>query len=100
MNDSDRKIEDRNFKIMSIDFDKKVTLELVGLDGNAFYLMGAFAQRAKREGWEQIEIDYVLWQCKQGDYNHLLRTLMNHTQRDEDNPGVIYHNGKAYRAID
>lgn len=38
---------------MSIDFDKKVTLELVGLDGNAFALMGAFAKRAKREGWEK-----------------------------------------------
>lgn len=92
--------EVRNFKIMSIDFEKKVTLELVGLDGNAFYLMAAFSNRAKKEGWKQEEIDYVLWQCKQGDYNHLLRTLINHTKTDPENPEVIHHNGRTYRAID
>ena len=36
---------------------KKVKLELVGLDGNAFFLMGAFQRQARREKWTQEEID-------------------------------------------
>lgn len=54
---------------------KKVSLELVGLDGNAFALMGAFQQQARREGWTKSEIDEVLTKCTSGDYNNLLRIL-------------------------
>lgn len=56
---------------------KKIKLELVGLDGNAFALMGAFQQQARKEKWTQDEIHSVLNECQQGDYNHLLRTLMS-----------------------
>lgn len=55
---------------------KRVKLKLVGLDGNAFSLMGAFQKQARREGWNQEEIKKVLDECTKGDYNHLLRTLM------------------------
>lgn len=65
--------------------DKKVTLELVGLDGNAFALMRAFRQQARKEGWTKEEIDEVLEECKSGDYNHLLCTLMEYCQSPEDN---------------
>lgn len=41
--------------------DKKITLCLVGLDGNAFALMGAFSRQAN-------------------DYNHLVQTLMDHCE--------------------
>ena len=65
---------------------KKVSLQLVGLDGNAFALMGAFQSQARREGWTKEEIKEVLDECMSGDYNHLLRTLMEHTEApDEDN---------------
>ena len=57
---------------------KYVELELVGLDGNAFALMGAFSQAAKRQGWTKEEIDKVLTECKSSDYNHLLHTLVCH----------------------
>lgn len=64
---------------------KKVQLELVGLDGNAFYLMGAFQKAARRQGWIQQEIDAVLDECTKKDYNHLLATLVAHTESpDED----------------
>ena len=56
--------------------DKKVKLHLVGLDGNAFALMAAFAGQARREGWSKEEVDSVLELCQQGDYNQLLCTLM------------------------
>jgi hypothetical protein len=59
---------------------KKVKLELVGLDGNAFYLMGRFQSQARREGWTPEEIKTVLDDCASGDYNHLLSVLMEHTE--------------------
>lgn len=59
---------------------KKINLDLVGLDGNAFSLMGAFQRQARREGWTQDEIDAVLTEAKSGDYDHLLFTLMEHTK--------------------
>ena len=54
---------------------KKVNLQLAGLNGNAFSLMGAFAKQAGREGWSHDEINQVLNEAQQGDYDHLLRTL-------------------------
>lgn len=55
---------------------KKVSLQLEGLDGNAFALMGAFSRQARREGWTPQEIESVLAECRSGDYDHLLQTLM------------------------
>jgi hypothetical protein len=57
---------------------KKINLKLVGLDGNAFFIMGAFSKQAKREGWSKAEIDAVLNEAKSGDYNHLLATITDH----------------------
>jgi len=69
---------------MSLITDKKVKLTLVGLDGNAFSLMGAFTQAARRQGWTKEEIDAVLKECTSGDYDHLLCTLMDYTNDQED----------------
>lgn len=63
---------------------KKVKLNLVGLDGNAFNLMGKFQRQARREGWLQAEINEVLEECKTGDYDHLLYALQEHCE-DEEN---------------
>lgn len=38
---------------------KTVKLRLVGLDGNAFFILGAFTRAARREGWAEAEIDAV-----------------------------------------
>ena len=62
---------------------KQVTLNLVGLDGNAFALMGAFQRQARREGWSAEEIKAVLDECQSGDYNHLLSTLMHNCKDGE-----------------
>ncbi len=65
--------------------DKKVKLNLVGLDGNAFSLLGAFQAQARKEGWTKEEIAEVREEAMSGDYNHLLVTIMNHTDSpDED----------------
>lgn len=66
---------------------KNVELDLVGLNSNAFYLMGAFSKAARRQGWSSEEIDLVLDECRSSDYDHLLQTLICHTipTADEDN---------------
>ena len=63
---------------------KKVNLQLVGLDGNAFVLLGAFQRQARKEGWSAEEIKDVLDECKSGDYDNLLRTLMKHCDSDNE----------------
>ena len=64
--------------------DKQVKMNLVGLDGNAFSLMGAFRREALHQGWTEEEIDLVLKECMKGDYDHLLCTLMDHTKEVEE----------------
>lgn len=58
--------------------DKKVDMTLVGVDGNAFSIMGVFSKNARKEGWTKDEIEKVLNEAMDGDYNHLLRTIMAH----------------------
>ena len=62
----------------------KVKLNLVGLDGNAFSVMGAFRKAARRQGMPKEEIDQVLAEAMSGDYNHLLVTIMDHTESEEE----------------
>lgn len=57
---------------------KTVNLELLGVNGNAFMIMGVFQRQARKEGWKHSEIDAVLEEAKSGDYDHLLATIINH----------------------
>jgi hypothetical protein len=66
-----------------MEINKKINLELVGLDGNAFSLMGAFKRQARREKWTDEEIKFVLDECMKGDYDHLLTTLLNYCQSED-----------------
>lgn len=59
---------------------KTVNLNLIGVNGNAFMIMGVFQRQAKIEGWSQDEIDAVLTEAKSGDYHHLLATIENHCE--------------------
>ena len=59
---------------------KTVQLDLVGLDGNAYSLMGAFSYQARKEGWTEEEIGLVIDDCTSGDYDHLLCVLMDHCE--------------------
>jgi hypothetical protein len=53
---------------------KKPILKLVGTDGNAFAIMGACRQAARKAKFEQEKIDTMLKEMMSGDYNHLLAT--------------------------
>ena len=59
---------------------KKVKLKLVGLNGNAWALMGAFQNAALKQGWTKEEVNTVCNECMTGDYYHLLRVLMDNTK--------------------
>lgn len=58
--------------------DKKVSLQLLGLDGNAFCLLGAFRRQAKREQWTEDEINAVTKDAMSGNYSHLVATIADH----------------------
>ncbi|WP_299059188.1 hypothetical protein [uncultured Polaribacter sp.] len=65
--------------------DKTVNLDLVGVNGNAFMIMGVFKRQAKKEGWTLEEIKQVIDEAKSGDYVHLLATIENHCEpKDEE----------------
>lgn len=64
---------------------KTVNLSLVGVDGNAYAIMGAFTRQARKEKWSETEIELVLEEAQSNDYNHLLNTIQNHCEeKDED----------------
>jgi sugar diacid utilization regulator len=63
---------------------KKVKLNLIGLDGNVFSLMGAFQKQALHEKWSQEEINSVLEKCMSGDYDNLIATLVEHCEAECD----------------
>ncbi len=65
---------------MTKQVNKTVNLELVGKNGNAFFLMAVFQKQARREGWSEEEIQTVLTEAKSDDYNHLLNTLADYCQ--------------------
>jgi hypothetical protein len=62
---------------------KRINLDLIGLDGNAFSVMGAFRNQAQREKWSKEEIDEVLQEAISGDYNHLLATIAKRCTTNE-----------------
>lgn len=58
-------------------------MQLVGTDGNAFAILGAFQHNAKRQGWTKKEIDLVLKEATSGDYNHLLATIVKYVNEPD-----------------
>ena len=57
----------------------EVKLNLIGLDSNAFVLLGAFRKAAIRQGYSEESVDKVIEDAKSGDYDHLLSVLLENT---------------------
>ena len=57
---------------------KYAKLQLWGLDSNAFSLMGAFRQQARKEKWPEEDISKVLTEARSSNYDHLVATLDSH----------------------
>lgn len=62
----------------------KVRMKLEGSNGNAFNLLGTFAVNARLQGWSEAAIDAVRQEAMAGDYDHLLQTLIAHTDRPDE----------------
>ena len=54
-----------------------ITVDMTGVDGNAYAVMGAVARAMRRGGCEQRDIDEFYAEATSGDYDNLLRTAMN-----------------------
>lgn len=53
-----------------------VKVQLVGLDGNAFSILGRTARALRNGGVPKDEIDKFYKEATSGDYDNLLRTVM------------------------
>ena len=63
--------------------ERKVQGSLVGVNGNAFSLLGHFQQLARRQGFDKEWIDSVLEDAKSADYDHLIYTLSSHMEYED-----------------
>ena len=64
---------------------KTVNLNLIGVDGNALSIIGAFQKQARKEGWTNEEIEIVTKEAQSDDYDHLLAVMLEHSNVDEFN---------------
>lgn len=60
--------------------DDKVQLDLTTVDNHAFAILGTFAKYARRQGFDESEIEAVLKEAKSNDYQHLLATISSHCE--------------------
>jgi hypothetical protein len=54
--------------------------DLSGPGGNAFALLSRFQREARKAGWSSEEVARVVREATSGDYDHLLKTLRQHTE--------------------
>jgi hypothetical protein len=56
----------------------RLTVRLVGTDGNAFAVLGVVFRALREAGWSQEERDAFRAEATSGNYNHLLHTVMKY----------------------
>jgi hypothetical protein len=54
----------------------EIQVQLVGLDGNAYSIMGRVSAALKEAGIAKEEIDEYYAESTSGDYDHLLQTAI------------------------
>lgn len=54
----------------------EVEVELVGNDGNAFFIVGKVRAALRRAGVSAEEVEQYTAEATSGDYDHLLQTTM------------------------
>ena len=53
----------------------KLNFDLIGIDGNAYALIGYARKQAKKLGWSDEEVKDLIKEATNDDYSHLLNTL-------------------------
>ena len=61
---------------------KMVPTSLVGVDSNAFSIMGHFQKEARKSGWTKQEIDLIINEATSGGYDHLVTTIVSYCEED------------------
>ena len=61
---------------------------LVGVDGNAYCVMGYTARAMKREGFSKEEVDEMYNKAESSDYNNLLRVCMDYIDKVNERVGA------------
>lgn len=61
-----------------------ISVRLVGEDGNAFAILRRVQRELRRGGVPQTEVSEFLKEAMKGDYNNLLRTVMEWVSTDND----------------
>ena len=59
---------------------KKIKLDLLGIDGNAFSILGEFVECARREGWTKEEIAAVCEKATAGDYVYFVTIIAEYCE--------------------
>ena len=54
-----------------------IDVKLIGENGNVFNLMGIVVRHLKAHGVSKEEIEQFKDECRQADYDHALRTMMD-----------------------
>lgn len=57
-----------------------VTVDLIGTDGNAFSIIGKVITAMRRGGIDAETINEFKTEAMSGDYDHLLRTVMDYVE--------------------
>ena len=57
---------------------EKPVVKLVGRDGNAFAILGECKRIAKKNNWTPEQISEFYDKAMEGDYDHLLQTVMTY----------------------
>lgn len=54
-----------------------ITVKIIGVNGNAFCILGICTREMRRHKLQQSEIDNFMSEATHGYYNHLLCVVMN-----------------------
>ncbi len=57
---------------------QKPKVKLLGYSGNSFAILGQVSRSAKKAGWSQERLNKFQEEAVSGDYDHLLRVVMEH----------------------
>ena len=58
--------------------DLKPEVNLIDQDGNAFAILARCQSAARRAAWDERYLEEFLDEATAGDYNHLLKTVMDY----------------------
>ncbi|MCK5019237.1 MAG: hypothetical protein KAS32_19415 [Candidatus Peribacteraceae bacterium] len=62
----------------------KPKVQLAGLDGNAYSIMGRVVKALRRNGHTKEEISQYKEESMNGDYDHLLRVALKWTEEPDE----------------